>query len=446
MLNNKHIYIMNSYDSDSSLFFDRVINVEFIGEDNERIFTLRSDYEINKNKTGYIKCAVKPSISLSMVQVSSTNVDIHLIVGNLYLFLEGNRSYFNYNEVKKLRVFVGYCAQCDRLDLKSTKEFSIESYNNLEGYDNLSKSFGGVKIYEFNVLNVAQSGLPPNRSTDFYCSHGAFTTTLKEVVKGDGVVSVTSYDSATAPLVEKPNLKGFFILNKATSGKGSVSDSIYKTVSVLYKDVTIYASEGVFKSFDSDSFINPREQTGITEKLSYINDYAKTLEGKEDDLINLKKALLNLQLTYGQTLKASVSLDGKTFFFYFEGDSVDVPIIDNTDSYLPISVESVKMMLKSVGGLDAFGVESGAPVLPAIYDSTFSAGTLKVRSPYFPFIDLMSPLRFYSKYTSSEGFASITFDLQNRETKLILPIQFKLSFSTDSDDNEVEIMGVGYDS
>jgi hypothetical protein len=407
------------FDAQFSIF-DRVINARFIRKNGDG-FTIRSDWEVSTGRNGELvfgKCFMKPSLKVNYRRVSTgTTIECKLHVTNLHLqsAQDANgkvaRESFaqSDNPIQFIIVQIGYFSQFPNFG-DAKEALTLDDYYSL-------RHRSGVKLYEemrWRVLGIYPTKLPPDGVTTFDCVIGEIDTAFhskqdeNEVIFGEDTTFQKFFFEMITKRFPKPRLPTeTIVLDKSKGGKVTYFEETGERKTVTYPGPMTDDSARKYgvKCYLTDIVANKSMTPGEDRKSRVVNPIPQ--RG------NVSAALAEIQNVF-PTLRFAPLPSG------------DFVVFDVKDSANTVNAALFKQ-----------GIVSKSDSLPAIYSITYS-GLRTITCPFSTLIKPFQKIDFTSKYNT--GNLTSYFYSPKKGEESFLVIQYTVSFSTNDDDNTMELM------
>jgi hypothetical protein len=409
----------SNFDAQFSIF-DRVINVRFIRRDKSS-FTIRSDWEVFTGKNGEIsfrKCFMKPSLRVEYRRVSTgTTIACKLHVTNLHLqsAQDANgksiRESFgsNNNPIEFIVVQIGYFSQFPDFG----NPLSTLTLNNF--YDLYHPP--GVRLYEemrWRVLGIYPTQAPPDGITTFDCVVGEIDNAYhsrqdeKDIIFGEE----TTFQKFFFELITRRFPKSLLpsdqiVVDRSKGGTVRYRDEKGDIQKVEYPGpmTAISARQFGVKCYLTDTLNNAVISSGEGRKSRVINPIPQ--RG------NVNAAFAEIQNVFPNLRFAPLP----------SGDYVVFDVSDSAD-------DVNKALFRE-------GKVSKPKSLPAVYSITYS-GVRTIKCPFTTLVQPFQIIEFSSKYNVG-NLTSYFYSPKAGEERFIV-INYTVTFSTNDDDNTMELM------
>lgn len=403
----------DTYKSDATFIFDKVINLQFIRKGGET-FTLRSDYEVVNLKDGtyyFQRMQIKPEIKIDYEQVAeNTAINVRIQITNFHMFgLQSEKleslSAVN-NPIQFIKVQLGYFSQFPNF-ASPDSQLTITEYNSMSGSAVANSEANGVKELTCQVLAAYPTKMPPDSITMFDCVVASIDNVFHtKQLPGDATLGITEgmsvekylFNAITKRYARCLMTNKIFSGLALTGGEGNYVGAMSDSDANLY-GVKCILSNGVkgmvFKNDDGNAFKPPA-----------IPQFS-----------NVSKAFYAIQRNVLPTLR---------FFCTYSGDYV--VFLSSESANEIVSSVDIKVLTPTDG-----------PSIPAIYSQTFGA----VRSISCPFYTLLNPfqkIEFSSRYNTA-NMVGYYYQPESGNDEFY-SIRCVISFSTVGDENEMLITSV----
>jgi hypothetical protein len=436
--------------------FDRVINLKFVRAKGDS-FTLRSDYEIVRDRTAeknvhIVKVAQKPDIKVTYKQVANTvAIEVDIEVTNLFFRLqkEGDSAFAaEQNPVETIVVQMGYIRQFPDWTKVPPKDKNIlPSFYALEDADSLGRtSEDGVNSGRQIVVQVLSSytkSNPPDQVTYFQGIIGTMEGGLRWNRENDAVDDTydqSGYDMASYSEIEKTLL----MLITRRFVKPSILHRLEDDGET--QKVVIYGHKDYTDGRDEEI------DTGWTE---LTLDDSGILSWEDAEKFGVTCVVSKYLRNMAANKVRAYAPDGVIVL----GDNSVIPVVEQQNS---IGAQLVKIR-QCYPDMRWYEMSNGSyymyhasetqdalfraafvrllrtnnlVTLPAIYDMTFT-GTRQIRCPFISFISPLQTVRFRSRY--SVGTLVGYYYHPKAEDNFYTVLQAQVEFRTTGDENTMTL-------
>jgi hypothetical protein len=446
-------------------FFDRIINLRVIHKPAgpglaPKTFTIRSDYEVEYDASGFYRYIIskqKPMISVAYKQVANATV-VELNVDVTNLFIKDPSEYEKINgPVQQIEIQMGYRTQMpDWVTDPFWRTQPVEAFLALKDTDIASGSVGQVSPIKLvaQVLSVQRLGSPPDMVTRFQCVVGTLENGLRwnadQLTKSRSTnYQVSRWWAGRVPVNGIPD--SFFALVTRRFMRSTQRHDLHEeTIDVIGKDGVTVTKEVVSQS------VTIYDDTYTVPTMLTLTDGRMTQEDADDHgtLVFLSDTLWSHPLeelpAWGLSeeeaaqvvpIEQEISFETwSTAPSQMEGIVKQYPFIRfyalGDGNYYAYHVKEKKEdFFKDPFTLDRQEKKSILQ-LPAVYDITWG-GTRQIRMPFWSLIGSMQTVAFQARYALNDITGNFYYPKPGNNCFLVLLVD--VSFDTAGRNNEMTL-------